>query len=175
MGELNLIPQEVKFHEELKIKRIKTTLLVTSAVLLFIFINFILVYYIYMRDMQNKTLESDIAKMAFINTETDKISAMNKTIQERLKVLNYIYRDEKKWAEIIREISSILPAGVCVNYLDASSENISMQCRASSQREIAVLTANLENSNRYSLIRVNEIVPEGSAFGFSISFKLKDT
>jgi Tfp pilus assembly protein PilN len=176
MNDLNLMPQEIKIQEEAVIKRRNNMILLIIALIVLIVITCIPTYFQMLFNKENKLVESDIVKLSNVSDEVNKLTDKRKSIQEKLKILDSVTNVEIKWTDIISNISSMMPSDITVNKLNMSIEKISMECSSVSQQSIAVFLANMENSNKYSSIKIDGIIPDDKTknYTFNISFNLKN-
>lgn len=174
MDDLNLIPQEMKAAAEFKIKKIKAVLILTIAVLLIAALSCIPLYLTYGVNSQNKLLEDGISKLSSVNSEINNLNIQKNAIQDRMKILDTLSKQEQKWTGVISYISSITPEEISFNVLNAGTDTISMQGSATGIQPIAVFVANIENGGRFSDIRLNDVSPndKNTSLTFNISFKL---
>ena len=176
MNDLNLMPQEIKMQEKAVVKRRISILILIVVLLILIVITYIPTYFQLQYNTENKLVENDIAKLSYVIDEGNKLNDKKKSIQEKLKLLDSVTTVEIKWTDVINNLSSMMTSDITVNNLNMSNNKISIECTSANQKSVAVFLANIENSNKYNLIKLDTIIPDEKtkSYIFRISFKIKN-
>lgn len=174
MDDLNLIPQELKTAAELKKRRTGIAIIIIIIAVIVVIVSCIPTYLRYKMSLQNENIEKEILKLSFVTDEINKLNIQRKTIEDRMKVLDTISKKEQKWTDFIKNVSSITPDDISFNILNISGEGMSLQGSSANIEAIAVFIGNLENSNRYTDINLNDINPDDkkNTMTFNLTFKL---
>jgi Tfp pilus assembly protein PilN len=177
MGDLNLIPQEIKLKEEKENKKRKYLVLVIVLVIIVAVITIIPTGLVYLSNQKNKSIQADISKLSYVTEELNKLSQTKKTMQDKMTLIQAFSLIENKWTDVIRDISSLMPVEISVTNMNAQEGKILMECTSPNHQAIAVFIANLESSDKFTVDKVREIIPDSKAgnYIFSLSFDLNKT
>lgn len=175
MSDLNLIPQEIKIHEDIKRKRKRSIIIIAGVVVILIALTCLPFYLIYKTKEQNRLIEDEILKLSPVKSEISKINEKNKSIEGRMKLIEDVSSMEKKWTAVMDDLSSNLPWEISTETIDASGDIVSIRGVSLNYKAIAVFAANLEMCGKYSDILISDIVTddESDRYVFNVSFKIK--
>lgn len=177
MSDLNLIPYEIRIKNEERKRKRKIILLSIAILLIMALVTSVPIFLTVLKERQNILLLNEINKLSYVSKETDKLNQRKKYMQDRLKIIDEITKQDKRWTAVISEITDVMPQDIMVSNIDFGIDTVNMQCVSSSQLSIASFVALLENNKNFSNVIIYEIVPseESKSLNFSLSFTLKST
>lgn len=177
MNDLNLIPQHIKIEQEKKSRKRINILLTVIILFVIIGITLLPIYLTYELSKDNAQVVQEISQFSSVSEEINKLNAQKKDVQDRTKVLESLSKQENKWTGIINDISSLIPPPVTLISINGSGDNISLQCTSLSRDDIALFMAKLENSDKFTDIKINEIRTDEKTqkYLFGLQIKPKNT
>lgn len=175
MDDLNLIPLELKEAKLKKKKEAKIIAIVIASILVFVGLSCIPLYFKYNIDKENSIIEFQINQLSNVKEQMNTLNQQKTAAQSRINMLSGLPGQDTRWSDILTQISRLIPPDVSVKSLGGSLEGITLDCSTTSMQSIAVFYANLENCDKFTELRINDITPDNAAktIDFNLFFKLK--
>jgi len=178
--QINLLPKELK--EEKRQRKFVAQLFSFCLSLLFIFILWIagLEAANQILAINLKTSESQIQQERKELEQMKTLEEKAKLLNETLKVVDDLTKQQVAWSQIIKDFSASVPASVQVNNLSLNSKNspnFSLSGKAASFRDILEFKEKLEASPNFKdVVFTSSNKAEGqgqSGYGFNLTFNLE--
>ncbi|HXX58439.1 MAG TPA: PilN domain-containing protein [Thermodesulfovibrionales bacterium] len=177
MIRINLLPVKRKK----KAKPLSAFVITSTFVILILLIALAYLFFYYDANLQSakKTVETNKQKIVDLKEkikEVEDFEKLNKTYDERTKVIEQLRRNQNIPAMMLDEISRDLPAGIWLQSLTISGGNVNIDGFGFTNADVVAYVDNLKKSNKFSDIYLQESkqteIEKIPLYSFKLTFKV---
>jgi len=163
MGELNLLPLEIKDIHKKRRSRILAGMVVLSVFAAFIVAMIIPKVIITSLEVKESKLKREVDLKRYITDENTRLNNKIKDYKGYFSLIDAIRADNEKVTFKLKEISDQLPPDVTVTALTLNKESVSIIATSKNYTAICNFTANLQISKKYKKVQLVGIVSDNNA------------
>ena len=177
MIRINLLPVKRKK----KAKPVSAFVITSTFVILALLIVLAYLYFYFDSNLQSakRTVEDNKQKIADLKEkikDVEDFEKLNKTYDERTKVIEQLRKNQNIPAMMLDEISRDLPAGIWLQSLTISGGNVNIDGFGFTNADVVAYVDNLKRSNKFSDIYLQESkqteIEKIPLYSFKLTFKV---
>jgi len=163
MGELNLLPIEIKDIHKKRRNRILAGMVVFAVIAGFVVAMIIPKIIITRLEMKESELKKEVDLQRFITEENTRLNNKIKDYEGYFSLIDAIRADNEKVTFRLKEVSEQLPPDVTVTTLGLTKNGISIAATSKNYTAICNFVANLQTSKKYSKVQLIGINSDNSS------------
>ncbi len=177
MIRINLLP----YKRKKKAKPLPTFVISTALITVIAFCALAYLFFYFNADLQaaNDRFEGNKKRIAELKNkikEVDNFEKLNKTIEERTKIIEQLRKNQNKPVMILDEISRNLPKGVWLNIMTVSGDNGNIDGHAFTNTDVVAFVDNLKSSKLLADVYLQETrqveIEKIPLYHFKLTFKV---